>query len=164
MTIAFTSPKLTPRPSPAHGQCIVAVEPFEPGEILVVWGGDVLDGAALAALPEEYSTHVIQVETDLFLVSSPPWPSADYVNHSCDPNGRLRGAITLVADRPIAPGEEITFDYATCDSQPYNEFECRCGAATCRGRVTAEDWRRPDLQARYGEAFSPYLLERIRAR
>jgi hypothetical protein len=89
--------------------------------------------------------------------------AADLVNHSCDPSALLSGALTLVARRDLATGEELTFDYGTSDSNPYLGFVCRCGAAGCRGRVTGDDWRDPELQTRYGEAFAPHILRRIRA-
>ena len=91
---------------------------------------------------------------------SQPEP-ADYVNHSCDPNGGLAGQITLVARRPIGVGEEVCYDYATSDGSADQSFECRCGARDCRGRVTGNDWLRSDLQTRYGEFFSPYLQRRL---
>ncbi len=31
----------------------------------------------------------------------------------------------------------------------------------CRGRVTGQDWRRPELQARYGDEFLPHLRRRM---
>ena len=69
--------------------------------------------------------------------------------------------IALAACRDIRAGEEVCMDYAMVDGLAYDEFDCDCGAATCRGRVTGEDWRRPELWARYGRGFSPYLLRRI---
>jgi hypothetical protein len=47
------------------------------------------------------------------------------------------------------------------DSSDYDEFTCRCGTALCRGQVTGQDWRRPELQERYRGYFSPYLQQRI---
>jgi hypothetical protein len=49
------------------------------------------------------------------------------------------------------------------DSNPYDEFICGCGTPVCRGRVTAEDWKRKDLQMRYEGYFSAYLQRRIAA-
>jgi hypothetical protein len=48
-----------------------------------------------------------------------------------------------------------------CDSTPYDEFNCGCGTALCRGQVTGNDWQLPELQARYEGFFSPYLQRRI---
>jgi len=83
------------------------------------------------------------------------------LNHSCEPSCGLVGATLLVAMRDIAVGEELTFDYATCDSSDYDEFECLCGEPTCRGIVTGLDWTKPELQERYAGWFSPYLQRRI---
>jgi hypothetical protein len=63
--------------------------------------------------------------------------------------------------RNIAQGEEICFDYAMSDGSPYDEFDCACDAPNCRGRITGEDWRRPELQRKYANWFSPYLRRRI---
>lgn len=65
--------------------------------------------------------------------------------------------------RRIHPGEEVTIDYAMCDGSPYDELACACGSASCRGRVSGEDWRNPDLWVRYAGYFSPYLQRRIDA-
>lgn len=47
-------------------------------------------------------------------------------------------AAGLVALRPIAPGEGVTFDYDTTEEDLRGDrggFECHCGAANCRGKV-----------------------------
>ncbi len=70
----------------------------------------------------------------------------------------------MVARRALAAGEEVVGDYATWESEPEFVLEpCRCGADGCRGRVTGDDWRRPELQARYAGHFLPFLQRRIDA-
>lgn len=88
---------------------------------------------------------------------------ASFINHSCDPNCALSGNVILIAARDIEVGEEVTYDYATTDGSDYDEFECSCGAASCRGKVSGHDWMLPDLQLRYRGSFSPYLAKRIAA-
>jgi D-alanine-D-alanine ligase len=56
-------------------------------------------------------------------------------NHSCDPNTRFDG-LDVVAIRGIRAGDELTLDYAQFLDASAEAFECRCGASTCRGRVT----------------------------
>lgn len=67
--------------------------------------------------------------------------------------------------KEIAVGSEITFDYAMCECIEHLtgncDWECKCGAATCRGMFTGADWRRTELWERYGNYFSPYLLRKI---
>lgn len=63
-----------------------------------------------------------------------------WLNHSCEPNVVVEAGITrrgngwaqLQALRAIAPGEELTFDYAL---PPALKLPCRCGARTCRGWI-----------------------------
>ena len=47
----------------------------------------------------------------------------------------------------VEPGEELTFDYGTTDTVGL-EIECKCGAPTCRGVVTSDDWKDPAFRAR----------------
>jgi SET domain-containing protein len=83
-------------------------------------------------------------------------------NHSCDPNLWWAAPYTLVARRDVAPGEELTNDYATSTGEEDFTMSCRCGTALCRGVVTGRDWSRPELQQRYGDHWVPGLLDRIR--
>ncbi|MCC7161823.1 MAG: SET domain-containing protein-lysine N-methyltransferase [Anaerolineae bacterium] len=139
---------------------VFALRPIHKDELIAVWGGEVVARKTLDTLPDRLRRLSIQVEEDLFLVALHEGP-ADYVNHSCNPNCGLRGQIALVALRDIAPGEQVTFDYAMSDGSDYDEFECGCGAPICRGRVTGRDWRLPELWTRYHGYFSPYLARRI---
>lgn len=158
----FLSPRLRARPCPSKGgYTIVAIEPVPKGELLVVWGGDIMTGAELAVLPAAKRRYSIQIEENLYQVSPHESEAADYINHSCSPNAGLSGPISLVAMREIRPGQEVHYDYATSDGSAYDEFACACGARNCRGRVSGDDWRLPLLQRRYRGYFSPYLQRRI---
>jgi hypothetical protein len=75
----------------------------------------------------------------------------------------MRNATTIVAMRDIAVGEELTFDYAMSDASDYDEFDCNCGTALCRGRVRADDWQLGTLRHRYKGFFSPYIQRKIDA-
>ncbi|KPL82822.1 lysine methyltransferase [Thermanaerothrix daxensis] len=161
-TYSYCSPKLELRPCPGErGLGLFAREPIHAGELLAVWGGQVLTGEQLRLLPVERRVHSIQIEEDLYMVPLTFGEPADYFNHSCDPNCGLSSPITLVAMRDIAVGEEACFDYAMSDSSDYDEFECHCGSPNCRGIVTGRDWMLPSLQERYRGYFSPYLQRRI---
>ncbi len=161
-TFSYCSPKLELRPCPdKKGWGLFAREPIMAGELLAVWGGQVLTRAQVHLLPVERRIHSIQIEEDLYMVPLTYGEPADYFNHSCDPNCGLSSPITLVAMRDIAVGEEACFDYAMSDSSDYDEFECHCGSPHCRGVVTGRDWMLPSLQERYWGYFSPYLQRRI---
>lgn len=158
----YLSPKLEGRLNPAKGGFgVYARKRVCAGELLVVWGGSVVDYETLVALPAIKQIRSVQVEEDRYLVSHSTNDPADYFNHSCEPNAGLAGQIALVATRDVEPGEEVCFDYAMSDASPYDEFECECGAPNCRGRITGNDWMNPELQERYAGRFSPYIQRRI---
>lgn len=63
--------------------------------------------------------------------------TAMFLNHSCDPNCETEEEnerVWIKAIRPIAAGEELTYDYHLYDGEPA-EAPCHCGAAHCRGSM-----------------------------
>ncbi len=145
------------------GKAVYAREAIEPGELVAVWSGRIVSADELDELPPEIRRHTVQVEERLYLASLSPDEPPDFINHSCEPNAGLDGQVAIVALHRIQPGEEVTIDYAMCDGSAYDEFECGCGMPACRGRVTGQDWRIPQLWERYAGHFSPYLERRIKA-
>jgi SET domain-containing protein len=163
---SWISPKATKgRRSAIEGRGLFAVEPIAAGEVVAVKGGHIITRAQLHAHEDVTGNSDIRIAEDLYLAAL----HADeyeavmlFLNHSCTPNVGVRGNVVFVAMREIAAGEELTIDYAMIDGDAADRMECRCGTPACRGVITGGDWRRPELQARYGEYFSWYLLERIR--
>ena len=158
----FLSPKLEVRAMPDKGGFgVYAIEAVTAGEIVSVWGGYVVTAQQLALLPHEVQQHSVQLEEGLYSATIGGAETADFINHSCEPNLGLRGQITLVALRDIEVGEEVCFDYAMTDCTPYDEFECHCGLPSCRRVITGNDWKLSELWAKYAGYFSPYLQRRI---
>ncbi len=144
------------------GRGVFAEQAIPRGRLLIVFGGDIISRKDVDQLAPDLRPLVIQVDEDCFLVSTKPGP-ADWVNHSCEPNAGLQGQITLVALRDIEVGEEITFDYAMSDGCDYDEFDCGCAAKRCRGRITGEDWCKPELIEKYQGYRSTYLDARLKS-
>ncbi len=72
-----------------------------------------------------------------------------YLNHSCEPNGYMSTAeFTFRALRDIAPGEEITFNYLTTESEMAVPFTCICGSASCFGLIQGRNFLNPNESAR----------------
>ena len=69
--------------------------------------------------------------------------AARFINHSCAPNCEAiqeGDRIFIFAIRNIPPGAELAYDYALqIEANPsaarLRQYECRCGAPTCRGTV-----------------------------
>lgn len=158
---SWLSPKLESRVFPEKGgHGVFAVQPVQAGDLLAMFGGTVVDGQQLESVSDDLKSLSIQVDEDLFLVST-VIGAGDHFNHSCEPNAGLWGQVGLVAMCNIYIGEEITFDYAMCDSAPYDEFDCMCGAVNCREQVTGDDWLIEDLWEKYDGYFSAYLQRKI---
>ncbi len=161
---SWLSPKLESGPFHHKGGCgVITRQPVSKGELLVLWGGRFITAAELDPTIPEFSKLVLQVDDELYLYNPLLNDPADCFNHSCDPNAGMSGQVGVVAMRDIPVGEEVTIDYAMCDSAPYDEFDCNCGMPHCRKRVTADDWKRSELQERYMGYFSTYLQRKIDA-
>ena len=146
------------------GRGLFAVEAITAGEVVAVKGGHLVDTATMLALPSRLQESEIRIGADLHLVAltDDEYESVMlFINHSCEPNVGLAGNIVLRAMRDVAAGEELTTDYCLFDvSTP--PMECRCGTPSCRKVITGDDWRNPELRARYAGWFSWYVAERQR--
>jgi hypothetical protein len=163
MGVCFLTPKARPTATPGKGHGSVAIEPITAGEVVVAFGGRCVTRDEFDLLPVSQQVRSLQIDDNLYMAGAAEPEPADFINHSCDPNCALSGAVILIAARDIEVGEEVTYDYATTDGSDYDEFECSCGAASCRGKVSGHDWMLPELQLRYRGSFSPYLAKRIAA-
>lgn len=157
----WLSPKAEARPAGLKGMGSFVVEPIAAGETVAAFGGFVVTAAELAALDDDRQSRTIQIDEHLWLAPNAEPEPGDFVNHSCEPTCGLRSGILVIAMRDLEVDEEITFDYAMCDSSPYDEFVCECRTPTCRRLITGGDWLDPELQQRYEGWFSPYLAKRI---
>jgi hypothetical protein len=164
LPLSYRSPKTVVRESPIHGRGLFAADDIAQGKIVTVKGGSIINRAQLQELLPWLGSAEVQIADDLFIC---PTTAAEregsilFSNHSCDPNMGVCGQIVFVAMRDIRTGEELTHDWAMTDDDD-SSTSCHCGAVNCRGQVTGKDWMRPELQARYGQYFSSYLLEKIR--
>lgn len=118
-----------------HGYGVIATRAFAPGDVIAV-----VDGVTWCADDEERDDrYSLWLEDDWFydMVDQTRW-----INHSCEPNGEIEAGLEnggwarIVAIRPIAPGDEVTYDYGfTAEvAEP-----CACGARLCRGFIVDEE-------------------------
>jgi uncharacterized protein len=161
---SYISPKAVKgRPSAIEGRGLVAVAPIAKDEIVAIKGGHLVDSDTLRALPERLRNSDVQIAGGFHLVAveeAEYEPVMLFLNHSCEPNVGFAGNIVLVAMRDVAPGEELTTDYAFFDDAD-DPMACHCGTRSCRGTISGRDWQLPELQGRYGGYFSWYLRRRF---
>lgn len=122
------------------GLGLFAARAFAAGERILDFVGperiDPRDGS-----PTE--SNLLQLDVGRYLLPNPP---GLFVNHSCAPNAALIGALTLVATRPIAPYEEVSFDYSTSMLEDPWRMACACKEPGCRGVIEEFGSLPPELQ------------------
>jgi hypothetical protein len=151
------------RSIPPKGFGSFALELIPKGSHIATFGGPILTTATFSLEPPDVRSRSIQIERDSYLKGPPQREPGDTINHSCEPNCGMRNASQIVTIRDVLKGEELTYDYAMSDTADYDEFRCGCGTQTCRGTITGDDWKLPDIQARYQGYFSPYIARKIGA-
>ncbi|MBU6323299.1 MAG: SET domain-containing protein [Patescibacteria group bacterium] len=160
---SWIDPRIEVRDS-GKGRGMFATAPIGKGETVSVWGGTVFTEEEKAAgLIKKYTASRLDAHHWLGSKLDEPYSDDIYLNHSCDPNTWLTDEVTLVARRDIAPGEEITADYATwsIDENWVMDEPCRCGSPLCRHTITGNDWKLKEVQDRYQGHFVPYINELI---
>jgi SET domain-containing protein len=163
----WAHPSVAVGPSGIEGSGLFATADLTAGTVVLRLGGRLVSTVELDALiaaadadPGAAYVDSTTVDEDVHLVL-PSRSTAHFANHSCDPNQWHDGPFEVVARRDIAAGEELTVDYATSAGAPGLRMVCACGAAACRGSVTSDDWRIPELQERYAGHWVPALAHRI---
>lgn len=144
------------------GRGLIAREPFGAGEVVVVLAGLHATGQQAQELASRNAAapRPIMLDNDAYLLQAPD-DEATYANHSCDPSLWVDLEFFLIARREISAGDELTIDYATVIADPAWQMACRCGSPSCRGMIRGDDWRLPDLQARYAGHFARGIARSI---
>ncbi|MDX6359564.1 MAG: uncharacterized protein QOH37_2618 [Nocardioidaceae bacterium] len=144
-------PAVVTGPSDIAGTGLFAIEPIPAGTEVARYGGHLV---TVAELTDDAASLV--VGDDLHLVL-PPDTDLRFANHSCDPSTGWSDGYTLATLRDLAPGDEVTHDYATSIADPAYLLRCHCETYRCRQMVEGTDWRIPQLQRRYAGHWTPYL-------
>jgi hypothetical protein len=160
---------------------LVSKRRFERGEQvykLVVTDHDVFDAANKYTVQIGDAEHLDFNGTDF-----------EYTQHSCDPNGKfvfefdkpdcasdsdsdaamqchdivslLPSVLALHSTRRIDEGELITFDYEMTEFDMGEPFDCQCGSASCRGRISGLKHAAATLLEQRRSDLSPVILKRI---
>lgn len=143
-------PGIVVRKSGVHGRGVYAQRAYEPGERVVEYKGELITWKeALRRHPHDPQdpnhTFFFHIDDQRVIDGKVNGNSARWINHACDPNceaDEVDGRIFIKALRPIAPGEELFYDYGLIIDERYTpklkkQFACHCGAPSCRGTMLA---------------------------
>ncbi len=146
----WSSPKIELRLG-AEGLGVFAVEAISAGEVLM---------AIAEVFVEQRARHTIQIDEHRHQAGTDEID--DYLNHSCDPNCALDfERLELVAARPLAVGDELSFNYLTSEWDMAAPFVCGCRSAACMGTIAGFGHLSPATQDALARLVSPYLRQRL---
>ena len=107
------------------GEGVVALRDFDAGTTVFAFTG------FLVSAPTKYT---LQVSAEVHIHD--PYFMGKVLHH-CEPNCSVdMTRRVFVARRSIRRGEAVTMDYDETEDHLHRGFDCDCGAATCRGRIT----------------------------
>jgi hypothetical protein len=142
----WASPKVELRAGEI-GFGVIAREAIEQGETVIA------PAHVFVAAPHR---HTIQLDAELHQAGTDEID--DYLNHACAPNLRLDGErLCFVAVRPIAAGEQLTFNYLTSEWDMAEAFNCNCGAPSCFGKIRGFRHLSPAQQEALAPLLTPFL-------
>lgn len=161
---SYRSPKVEVRGNAVEGRGIFAKEDIKNGEIVFIKAGHIVKKEKQRKLDKNLKQYCLQITDNFFLCplkEKEILETAIFVNHSCDPNIAPDGQITFRAIKDIKAGQELYYDYAMTTDRDY-KLNCECGASNCRDTITGKDWQKKELQEKYDNNFSNFILKKIR--
>jgi len=147
------SSKITVRNSPIHGRGVYAARKIRAGERIIEYRGEIISWKEADRRPpsdpnDPHHTFLFSLDDGKRVIdASVKGNDARWINHSCDPNCETEesdsGRVFVEALRDISRGEELNYDYCLIIDEKITkklkrQYECRCGAATCRGTMLAK--------------------------
>lgn len=120
------------QPSIIHGEGLLALCDFVPGEIICISKGYIVKTRNRYSIQLDSNYHFIPT----YLVGT-TINGLSKVNHACDPNSYVQfnqkySFLVLKTLRNISKEEEITFDYCSTEIELSQPFFCRCNKNNCR--------------------------------
>jgi SET domain len=120
--------------------------------------GDVISAFHPGTISAEPTYLTVQVGDSKHITLQPEF--LQYINHSCDPNVFFDTTfMQLVALKPLAEGEEMTFFYPSTEWQMTQSFDCYCGSPKCLGRIEGASTLTKQVQEQY--RFTDYIQQKL---
>jgi SET domain-containing protein len=138
------------RDSKIHGKGVFAARKIPAEACIVEYTGERITDEVAADRgsydPENpYHTFYFSLEEGNMIDGAVDGSDARWINHACEPNCEAReeeGRVFIYALRDIKRSEELNYDYGLILEERQTKalkraYECRCGAASCRGTMLA---------------------------
>lgn len=137
------------RNSGIHGRGVFATRTIRKGTTIIEYRGERTTWEIAQRRPDSepdnpHHTFIFELSDGDVIDADVRGNAARWINHSCDPNCDTfeddDGRVFIEARRTIRRGEELTYDYqlsyeGRISARVLAAYECRCGAAGCRGSM-----------------------------
>jgi uncharacterized protein len=146
--VEAVQPLIEVRASRLHGLGVFAVGRIEAGTRVIEYLGERIshqeaDRRYEGKGADDNHTFLFIADDSTVIDAGVEGNEARFVNHACEPNCESvieRARVFIDAIRPIAPGEELTYDYQIqreAGDPPDIDaiFACHCGSQGCRGTM-----------------------------
>lgn len=147
------NPFVEARQTADRGIGVFAKRALLAGELVASFDGEIYIGVTADDFPDHAQDYAIQFEETRVRDSK---GIARYVNHSCDPNCGIVERFSIVTMKPVAEGEELTWDYDMSENSDWS-MRCRCGSANCRRLVMGYRYLPLERRELYRGFISDYL-------
>ena len=145
--------KIIVRNSKVHGRGVYAARLIRKGERVIEYKGERITWREADRRPpsdpdDPHHTFFFSLSDGKTVIDAASGGNAArFINHSCKPNCETEEddegqRVFIHAIRDIRPGEELNYDYGLIIEERITptlkkQYECRCGARTCRGKMLA---------------------------
>ncbi len=144
------------RQSSIHGNGVFALRPIEAGDCIVEYHGERIEWDEATRRTEQGGgpmshTFFFSLADGRVIDGGSGGNEARYINHACEGNCEALedddGRVFIYALCDIAPGEELTYNYALIYDERHTPavkkaFACRCGTPGCTGTMLAPKKRK----------------------
>ncbi|MDO8514107.1 MAG: SET domain-containing protein-lysine N-methyltransferase [bacterium] len=117
--------------SKIHGKGFFVVKPTKKGAVVGILRGKLRKNVRVSRNGRDASSHPdwIGIGENTWLDPSPPYK---FINHSCNPSAGIKGKVTMIAQRNLKAGDEVTLDYSTIEEDTRWHMKCSCRSRNCR--------------------------------
>jgi hypothetical protein len=148
------------------GKGLFSLLAFPKNTVLAKFAGVKINKEDIEDFSGQDAACLLQIGEDLYLDLD--GHSEYFINHSCNPNCFIKIAAKkafLISLRPIAKGEELTYDYSATSTEDTDtwEMDCNCSQFYCRKNITGYKSLPLPKQMEYKEKdiFPKYIKELI---
>ena len=149
------NPKAALADHPRFGRGVFAIEDIAEGETIASFDGEAFFCEVGSDLPDHANDYAMQISRTEYRESN---GICRFINHSCEPNCGIKNLIDIVAMRPIAAGEEFSWDYDMSDDSDW-VMHCRCGSPRCRHVLAGFRYLPAAFRQDYEGYISDYLAD-----